>query len=88
MTTDQVQRWFPNQIQECLKQKCSIQAIEKSSGRIVGIAINILLEKNLNDDSENEGRGLLGILDPITEPVMVEIAKFLNILNQGFVFLF
>ncbi|OXA58882.1 uncharacterized protein LOC110844956 [Folsomia candida] len=79
---NQVQRWFTPTIIGSVQQECCIQAIDIKTGQIVGVAINILVEKNLQEpESVGEGRGLLDLLD-VTEPVMVEIAKFLGFLNQ------
>lgn len=86
---DQVTRWFPIQVRECLKPEISVQAIDTKTGELVGVAINIIAEKtlkkpiSLGETVEKEGRGLLDILDPEKEPIMVELAKFLGILNQG-----
>ncbi|CAL8139878.1 unnamed protein product [Orchesella dallaii] len=85
---NQVSRWFPSQVSDCLQQEASIYAVDKKTGETVGVAINIIVQKTLQStqskdgDGEKEGRGLLEILDPKTESVMVDIAKFLGILNQ------
>ncbi len=90
MPIDQVTRWFPIQVRECLKPEISVQAIDTQTGELVGVAINIIAEKTLKKSTsiagepiEKEGRGLLDILDSEKEPIMVELAKFLGILNQG-----
>ncbi|ODM93692.1 Dopamine N-acetyltransferase [Orchesella cincta] len=80
---NQVSRWFPSQVSDCLQQEVSIHAVDAKTGEIVGVAINIIVEKKLQtEDGKSEGRGLLDILDPKTESVMVDIAKFLGILNE------
>jgi len=77
-------RWFPQTICDSLDQNCSVEAVDEKTGRTVGVAVNILTQKDLrNAGGTGEGRGLLEVLDPAQEPVMVEIAKFLGSLNQG-----
>lgn len=84
---NQVTRWFPPQVGDCLKLGISIGARDVNTNELVGVAINIIVEKTLkksNDEGEKtEGRGLLEVLDPEKEAVMVNIAKFLGILNQS-----
>lgn len=73
---------------DCIRLGASIYATDPKNEQIVGVAINIIAEKSLNrsppkpGEVEKEGRGLLEILDPVKENVMVDIAKFLGVLNQ------
>ena len=73
----QVSRWLPAYIASAVKQNVSYMSVDPETDKVVGVSVNIIKSKDSNCVP------MIEYLDPETEPIMVQISKFLGHLSQG-----
>jgi len=80
LTIDQVTRWYPSFLHQILGYSVPVSflARDEASGDLAGVIVNIVIDPALPQPPS-----MKGFLDPAKEPVTMQIATFLEDLEEG-----